>query len=87
MTLYEFKMLDEMEQIETVWESVLLGKRKDEQYDYELYQIDAFYAELRYVKNEKVVTALKTFANPDLLEPYFDQINIVNLLHGKDKKE
>jgi len=80
MTLYEFKMLDEQEQIETVWNSVLLAKREDEIFDYELYQIDAFYAELKYAKRERIVSGLKTFANPDLLEPYFNQISIVNLI-------
>jgi hypothetical protein len=50
MTLYQFKLLDEMEQIETVWNSVLLAERSDDQYNYELYQIDAFYAEVRYWK-------------------------------------
>jgi hypothetical protein len=29
MTLHQFKLLDEAEQIETIWDSVLLAKRSD----------------------------------------------------------
>jgi hypothetical protein len=79
MTLYQFKLLDEMEQIETVWSSVLLAIRNDGEFDYELYQIDAFYVELRYLKGGKAVSSLKTFANPDLLHPYLDKIDINSL--------
>jgi len=79
MTLYQFKMLDEMKQIEVVWDSILLAKRSDDQYDYELYQIDSFYAEVRYRINERPVNGLKTFANPDLLIPYLNQIDISKL--------
>ena len=79
MTLYQFKLLDEMEQIEKIWESPLIAKRSDEEFDYELYQIRKFYAELRYLKGEKAINNLKTFENPDLLQPYFSQIDISKL--------
>lgn len=68
-----------MQQIETVWKSVLLAQRQNEQYDYELYQIDGFYAEVRYLKGERLVSRLMTFANPDLLEPYLGMIDIDSL--------
>ena len=29
MTLYQFNMLDEMEQMEAIWEAVKLAERKD----------------------------------------------------------
>ena len=80
MTLYQFKLLEEMEQIETIWNSVLLVKRQDEKFEYELYQIDGFYAELKFEKGERMTGALKLFTNPDVLEPYFPQIDIVDLV-------
>lgn len=42
MTLCQFNMLDEMEQMEAIWEAVKLAERKDDTYHYNLYQIDAF---------------------------------------------
>ena len=80
MTLYQFKMLDEMEQIETVWNSVLLAKMSNDQYEFELYQIDGFYVELRYLKDEKGLNQMKTFNGPNLLQPYFHLINVKKLI-------
>jgi hypothetical protein len=43
MTLYEFNLLDEMEQAEALWEhGVHIGERKDSEHNILLYQIDSF---------------------------------------------
>lgn len=82
MTLYQFNMMDEMEQIETVWNrGVLLAERKDQNYEYSLYQIDSFYVELRNEPGDKGYNAMKTFSTTTLLEPYLGQIDI-GKLHG-----
>lgn len=43
MTIYQFTMLDEMEQIEAIWDAVEGGEYQDEVYLYKCYQIDDFY--------------------------------------------
>lgn len=44
MTLYQFNALDEMEQIEAIWEhGVHIAERLHEEYKLILYQIDSFY--------------------------------------------
>ena len=79
MRLYIFKLLDKVRQIEIAWKSTWLASREDGRFDYELYQIDAFYVELKYEKGERLVSGLKIFVNTDLLEPYFGQIDISKL--------
>jgi hypothetical protein len=48
MTLYQFNMLDEMEQAEAVWSVTHIGERQDEDHSILLYQIDSFYVEVFY---------------------------------------
>lgn len=84
MTLYDFIRLDEMEQMDAVWDGVLLGEREDEQYKIKLYQIDSFYVEAYYGKdNPSVVREFRPFASTNPLAPYLDQINISDLLSKK----
>ncbi len=45
MTLYQFNLLNEMEQMEAIWDAVKLAEREDETFQYNLYQIDKFYVE------------------------------------------
>jgi len=75
MTLYQFNSLDEMEQIESVWnKGVLLAERSDETHNYWLYQIDSFYVELSGLKGNPGYNGLKSFLTTELLEPYLDKI-------------
>ncbi len=63
-------MADEMEQIEAFWDGVFVGERKDGEFIIECRQVDAFYVE--YKKKDKHYVDMRAFANPDLLEPYFN---------------
>ena len=76
MTLYQFKLLDKMEQIEAVWDSPLLATIEDDDFIYDLHQIHSFYAEVKYRKPGRTLNGMKTFKNPDLLNPYLDKIKI-----------
>ncbi len=77
MTLYQFNLLDEQEQIEAIWyKSVKLAEREDEEHFYNLYQIDSFYIEEKFIKPDKLRVAFKTFATTTLLEPYLDKMRI-----------
>ena len=76
MTLYQFNMLDEMEQMEAIWDAVKLGERKDDTYHYNLYQIDAFYVEEKIHIAHNVRQGFKSFKTMDLLGPYLDMIEM-----------
>ena len=79
MTLYQFNGLDEMEQIEAIWEKgVTIAIREDQEYRYELVQIDGFYVELKRHKFQDVLIKFRTFNTTTLLEPYLGKINIPN---------
>lgn len=78
MTLYEFNMMDEMEQQEALWDKgVLVAEREDEIYRYKLYQIDAFYIERKYHKEYDVIHGQRTFSSTgEPLAPYLDLIKL-----------
>ena len=75
MTLYQFKLLGQSEQIDTIWDSPLLATIEDDEFIYELHQVGAFYAEVKYRKPNRTISAIRTFKKTALLKPYLDQIN------------
>jgi len=79
MTLYEFKQLDEQEQIEAVWASVQIAERFDNDYAIVLYQRDSFYIEVYYNRTENFIRNIRTFANVSQLEPYLYNTDISEL--------
>lgn len=82
MTLYQFNMLDEAEQLEAIWDkSTNLAEREEAEYLYILYQIDSFYIEEKVLKEGNIRYAFKSFASTSasLLQPYLDQIDIRSL--------
>lgn len=76
MTLFQFKLLGETEQMETAWNSPLLATIEDNDFTYELHQIDSFYVEVKYRKPNRTISGMKTFKNRDLLKPYLHKIDI-----------
>jgi hypothetical protein len=77
MTLNEFNLMDEMEQIETVWnKGVRLAERKTEEQLFELYQIDGFYVELGGPLDAIGYNHILVAETTDLLTPYLDQIQL-----------
>lgn len=80
MTLFQFKLLDEIEQFETAWNSPLLATIEDNDFTYDLHQIDSFFVEVKYRKPNRTVSGIKSFKNPDLLQPYLRQIDINKVL-------
>jgi hypothetical protein len=80
MTLYQFQLSDEMEQIEAFWGGILVGERKEEEFTIECRQIDDFYVE--YKKQGKHYVDMRYFRNPDLLKPYFDQMDNISKILG-----
>ena len=77
MTLNQFHKLDEMEQVEALWEfGVQIADRHEGEHKLILYQIDAFYVEVWYHKEYDVVRKYRAFSSMDILEPYLDKLNI-----------
>ena len=76
MTLYQFNLLDEMEQMEAIWEAVKLVERSDDTFHYNLYQIDDFYVEEKIHIAYDARHAFRSFKTTELLKPYLDQMNI-----------
>lgn len=76
MTIYEFKALSGFEQAEAVWNGTLLTHREDGFFRILLYQVDAFYVEVYYHKEENVLLRLRSFTTTRLLEPYLEQIDL-----------
>jgi hypothetical protein len=81
MTLYEYKLLDEMEQAEVLWDQgVLLGDRTDEEHKVLLYQIDGFYVEVFYSPKSNAIKRIRSFRSVDQLRSYLARIDIAALL-------
>jgi hypothetical protein len=80
MSLYQFILLDEMEQAEILWEhGVMIANREEEETKYILYQLDKFYIEVQYHKEQNLLKGLTPFENMNRLSPYLDKINIEDL--------
>jgi len=81
MTADQFKHLDEMEQIEAIWEAKKVAEREDSIYRYTLYQIDSFYVEEHWHKEYDVRRAFESFTSDDeLIRPYLGKIGVSKFL-------
>ena len=76
MTLYQFNALDEMEQMEAIWNAAKIADRKDAAFHYNLYQIDKFYVEEQIHIEWNVRKGFKTFITTELLQPYLDNVSL-----------
>jgi hypothetical protein len=75
-------MMDETEQAEMVWASTNIGERSDDEHTILLYQVDSFYVEIYYHRENNVISKMRSFSNPDQLAPYTIHLNILQLLTG-----
>ena len=76
MTLYEFNMLDEMEQAEVIGDAVCIDGRDDGEHLILLYQIDGFYVEMFYHRKYNAINELRSFECTEQLEPYLCKIDL-----------
>ena len=70
----EFMSSEEVEQIKCFWEAALVGERMEEGYKIICKQHEYFYIEYK-VKNNMYLS-VRVFKNPDLLQPYLEQMKI-----------
>lgn len=81
MTLYQFNALDEMEQMEAVWDfGVHIGERDEPVFRYILYGINSFFVELKYNREHNSLVGSRSFTTQKLLEPYLPNIDISEIL-------
>ena len=77
MTLYEFKLLSDREQLDLLQDQgTYIGKRKERALTLLLFQLEGFYIEIWYQKHRFHILRVRCFSSTLLLEPYLDQIDI-----------
>jgi hypothetical protein len=77
MTLYQFNLADEMEQIEAFWDGTFVGEIQVDDYTIECRQINDFYVE--YKKKNGHYVDMRSHRNPKLIEPYLNQLGRIDL--------
>lgn len=81
MTLFEFRVMSNEEQIDLLYQAaVYIGKRKEGRLSVVLYQLDGFYVEVYYYKYRRLVCKVKGFTSTIPLDPYLEQINVEDLV-------
>jgi hypothetical protein len=77
MTLYQFNLLEEKEQAEMLWDKgVHVAERGDEQHNIVLYQMEGFYVEVFYHREQNAIKRFRSFSGINQLEPYLSKIDI-----------
>jgi hypothetical protein len=80
MMLYQFRLFDETEQAEAVWnDGMLLDERSELEHRILLNQIDSFYVEMYYHKEYKEYKGIRSFQSVEQLNPYLDKIDFKDL--------
>ena len=81
MTIYEFRLFDDSEQLDLLrTEGLYVGKRKEEDLIALLYQLDSFYVEIFYRKHRFHVVQLRCTRSTSILHPYLEQIDVEALV-------
>jgi hypothetical protein len=77
MTLYEFIMLSEEEQYNTIWDKgVLVDQFIKNDIAINLYAINEFFVEIYYDQKANKILYKKHFKHGELLEKYLKKINL-----------
>ena len=81
MTLFEFQLLPETEQVSILYEcGVYIGKRKEKKRSTLLFQLDSFYVEVYYSSYRRYISRLHCSQSTVLLDPYLEQIDVEYLV-------
>ena len=82
MDLFEFNTLPMQYQAQFTWDNgVFLSSRKTEAHVINLYYTRKFFVEVHYSLRNEGVDMISSFTNLDKLEPYLDQIQLVDILN------
>jgi hypothetical protein len=74
MKMDQFTRLDTMEQIEVFWNGVFIGELCDGEFKIVCHQIEDFYVEYKILGGHYLDSYV--FKDPNLLEPYLNQVDI-----------
>jgi hypothetical protein len=81
MTLFDFSILSDEEQIDVLYkQGVYVGKRAGPKGVAVLYQVNDFYVEVLYRKYRYIVAHISCSSGTALLEPYLGQIDVSEVL-------
>lgn len=72
MTLYEFILLTEDEQVNIVWEGELFLSREEGEHKILLYKVYSFYVEVYYNSDTNKIEKFNPFSSKQRLNLYFD---------------
>ncbi len=82
MKLCDFSVLTRCEQIDLLYrKGVYIGKRKQNNYAVLLYQVDAFYVEVIYIKYRHFIHRIHAFSSTIGLDAYLDKIDVEDLVN------
>ena len=82
MTLQKFNALDQTQQYEILLESaVYLSDRSDNNFNYILYQIGAFYIEVKFDLVANDFLMYRSFEDASELDPYLSSIDLSEVLN------
>jgi hypothetical protein len=79
MTLYEFRMLEQDQHANAVWDGVFIDSRPDGEGSVALYDLGGFYVEVFYDNVNNKITVIKAFKTTKMLAPYLDSFNSEDL--------
>ena len=82
MTLLEYRMLTDEEQIDLLYKNgVYIGKIVEKNLTKILYQLGAFYVEVHYQKYRCFINRLYCFSSTMKLTPYLEQMDVEDLVN------
>ena len=80
MTFTEYSQMGPVDQEFLLWsKGVEIAIRRNQLYSYLLYQLDAFYIEVRYCLRLDAIDKITGFEDMRKLDPYLAQVNISTL--------
>lgn len=81
MMLFDFGLLPDSEKIEILYtQGVYIGKRKQDEIFYVLYQVESFYVEVVYKKYRYYIDHIRCFSSTAQLDPYLEQMETLIFL-------
>ena len=79
MTIGEFTLLNETDQVIVVWEGAFLAERVYKGMTVQVYAVGDFYVELWYHTKQNRTVRIRPFGNRRLLEPYWKRVSLNEL--------
>ena len=79
--MYQFNQLKREDQFKVLWDKGIFLNDRTDDYRFALYQIEAFYIEVKYDSLVNEIVGLRTFLSTTPLQPYLEKMTIPKLLY------